>query len=131
MLVERFWMRLEGVLQLLASRLLAEYPDFKFQIGASSNKAFPLRAHLTILRSNEGEELSITVDIKCLDNGLSIESDVVGEEGLIVADGPSLKLDEDMSGLVVQLKVDEWFESFEQLFVQKLKDIDAAIRNLE
>lgn len=129
-LVEEFWGKLEGVLQLLAAKLLAGHTGYKFQVGNSNNSAFPLRAYLTILRSNHGDELSITVTIKSLEDGLLIESDVVGEEGVIVADGPSLELRGNLSDSSIQLKVDGWFESFDRLFVKKSKDIDEAIINL-
>lgn len=130
-LVKDFWKKLEGVLQLLVAQLLAQHTGFKFHIGNSSNSVFPLRAYLTILRSNDGDELSITVDIKRQEDGLLIDSDVVGEEGVIIADGPSLELDGDLSSPSVQVKIDEWFESFDSLFVEKSTDIETAIRRLE
>lgn len=130
-LVKGFWKKLEGILQLLAAQLLAGHAGFKFHIGNSSNSVFPLRAYLSILRSNEGDELSITVDIKSREGGLLIESDVVGEEGVIVADGPSLELHGDLSAPSVQVRIDEWFESFDRLFVEKSTDIETAIKKLE
>jgi len=130
-LVTVFWKKLEGIFQLLASQLLAGHAGFESHIGSSSNSSFPLRAYLTILRSNEGDELSITVDIKNLESGLLIESDVVGEGGVIVADGPSLELYGNLFDPVIQVKVDEWFKSFDCLFVEKSADIEAAIKNLE
>lgn len=129
-LVKEFWKKLEGILQLLAAQLLAGHVGLKFHIGNSSNSMFPLRAYLTILRSNEGDELSITVDIKSREDRLLIESDIVSEGGVIVADGPSLELHGDLSDPVIQVKVDEWFKSFEGLFVEKSTDIEAAIKNL-
>lgn len=128
--VKRFWGKLEGVLQMLAAQLLAGHADFNFLIGNSSNSVFPLRAYLTLLRSNDGDELSITVDIKRRADGLLIESDIVCEEGVVVADGPSLELHGNLSGAEIQTKVDEWFNAFEVLFVEKSTDIEAAIKNL-
>jgi len=129
-LIEKFWSRLEGIFQLLANQLLTGYIGFKFQIGNSSNSVFPLRAYLIILRSNTGDELSITVDIKNIEDGFLIESDVVGEEGKIIVDGPLLELHEELSDPLVQVKIDKWFESFEQMFIDKFDDIDAAIKYL-
>jgi hypothetical protein len=129
-LVKNFWKELKYVLQLLAAQLLAGHADFKFHIGSSSNSVFPLRAYLTILKSNEGNELSITVDIKNLEDGLLIESDVVGEEGVIVADGPSLELRGDLSKPATQVKIDEWFKSFDLLIEEKSSDIETSIKNL-
>ncbi|OUS24653.1 hypothetical protein A9Q99_24105 [Gammaproteobacteria bacterium 45_16_T64] len=129
-LIAEFWKKLESILQSIATQLLAGHSGFKFRIGNSSNLTFPLRAYLTILRSNNGDELSITVDIKSLEDGLLIESDVVGEEGVIVADGPSMELHGDLSSLSVQVQVDEWFNSFDRLFVVKSNDVNAAIKNL-
>jgi hypothetical protein len=129
-LVKNFWKQLEGVLQLLAAQLLAGHADFKFNIGSSSNSVFPLRAYLTILRSNDGDELAITVDIKSLEDGLLIESDVVGEEGAIIADGPSLELHGDLSGPTSQAMIDEWFKSFNRLIEEKSSDIETAIKSL-
>lgn len=129
-IVSDFWGKLENVLQSIAVQLLAKHPGFKFHIGTSENSAFPLRAYLSILKSNDGDELSITVDIKNREDGLLIESDVVGEEGVIVADGPWLELPEDLSECEIQVKVDQWLKSFECLFVEKSVDIDAAIKNL-
>lgn len=129
-LIDEFWKKLEGVLQLLAAQLLTGHTGFKFHIGNSSNNVFPLRAYLTILRSNDGDELSVTVDIKSLGDGLLIESDVVGEEGVIIAEGPSLELRGDLADASVQVKIDEWFESFERLFIEKSNDVITAIENL-
>jgi hypothetical protein len=130
MLVEEFWKKLEGNLQLLAAQLLAGHEVHRFQIGNSRNSAFPLRAFLTILKSNDGDELSITVDIKSIKDGLLIESDVVGEEGIVIADGPSLELHGDLSSSAVQVKVDEWFASFDRLFIDRSSDVDNAIKSL-
>lgn len=129
-LVKNFWGKLEGILQLLAAQLLAGDAGFQFHIGNNSNSVFPLRAYLTILRSSEGDELSITVDIKNREGGLLIESDVVGEGGVIVADGPSLELHGDLSAPSVQVRIDQWFESFDRLFVEKSADIGSAIKKL-
>ncbi len=130
-MIDAFWKKLQGVLRLLAEHILGEQTGFKFHIGRSSNSMFPLRAYLTILRSNNGDELSITVDIKNRENGLLIESDVIGEEGVIIADGPSLELHGDLSDPSIQVKINEWFESFDRLFIEKYIDIETAIRNLE
>ncbi len=111
--------------------MLNGHTGFKFYIGRSSNSTFPLRAYLTILRNNHGGELSITVDIKNREDGLLIESDVVGEDGVIIADGPSLELYGNLSAPSIQAKVDEWFESFDRLFIEKNTEIEAAIINLE
>jgi len=59
------------------------------------------------------------------------ESDVVGEDGVIIADGPSLELYGNLSAPSIQAKVDEWFESFDRLFIEKNTEIEAAIINLE
>lgn len=128
--VKSFWKKLESALQLLAAQLLAGHAGFKFHIGCSSNSVFLLRAYLTILRSNEGDELSITVDIKSQENGLLIGSDVVGEDGVIVADGPSLELHGDLSDQAIEERVGEWFKSFDRLFVEKSADIEIAIKRL-
>lgn len=130
-LVNNFWEKLEHDLQLLAGQLLVRHTGFKFHIGSSRNNSFLLRAYLSILRSKEGDELSITIDIKNQRCGLLIESDVVGGEGVIVADGPSLKLHGDLSASSVQGQIDEWFVSFNRLFVDKSADIETAIKNLE
>lgn len=128
--VRDFWKKLESVLQLLAAQLLAGHTGFEYHIGNTSNIVFPLRAYLTILRSNVGDELSITIDIKSREGGLSIESDIIGEEGVIVADGPSLELNEDLSEAAIQAKVEEWFKSSDRLFVEKSVDVETAINNL-
>ena len=130
-LVKDFWIKLEVLLEKVARQLLNGHAGLKFQIGNSSNSAFPLRAYLTILRSNEGEELSVTVDIRIRERGLLIDSDVIGEDGLIIVDGPSLKLEDDLPDPEVQVKLDNWFRSFELLFLEKSADIEAAIKLME
>lgn len=129
-LVEEFWKKLEKILHLLAVQLLYNYTDFKYHVGKSSNNAFLLRVYLSILKSNEGDELSISIDVKKSKDGLLIESDVVGEEGVIIADGPSLELYGDLSSPSVIIKIEEWFELFERMLADKSKDIDEAIKNL-
>lgn len=129
-LVKSFWIRLEGVLQLLATQLLTSQTGFQFHIGSTCNSSFPLRAYLTILRSRDGDELAITVDIKSLEAGLLIESDVVGEDGVLVADGPTLELLRGLPESSIQHSVEEWFKLFDRLFIEKYADIEAAINSL-
>ena len=69
--------------------------------------------------------------LKSREGGLLIESDVVGEEGVIVADGPSLELHGDLSAPSVQVRIDEWFESFDRLSWRKFTDIETAIKKLD
>jgi len=129
-LVEDFWKKLESILQLLAAQLLVEHEGIKSEIGNSGNTAFPLRAYLTILKSSSGDELTFTVDIKNIDDGLLIESDVVGEEGVIVADGPVLELYGDLSAPIIHEKINEWFASFEYFIKEKSSYVDNAIKKL-
>ena len=129
-LVEDFWKKLEGIFQSLAAQLLFGHEGITSEIGCSSNTAFPLRAFLTILRSNDGDELSFTVDIKKIDDGLLIESDVVGEDGVIVADGPALELYGDLSAPTVHAKIDKWFASFECFIKENSSDVDKTIKRL-
>jgi hypothetical protein len=124
------WHRLECVLQELGVKLLAGREDYICQIGKYSNNTFPLRAYLSILKSKDGDELAITIDAKQVTNGLLIEADVIGENGVIIAEGPSLELLGNISDLSIQLKIDEWFDAFEQFLVESNKEIEAAIMSL-
>lgn len=125
-----FWAKLEPVLQSLVVGLRSRHMGLEFHVGNSSNSVYPLRAFISILNHSEGEELSITVDVKSIKNGFLIKSDVVVEEGVIIADGPSLVLTRDFPDYSVELKVDKWFKSFDSVFVDRQLDIDCAIRNL-
>tara|TARA_B100001964_G_C13673410_1_gene354370 strand:- start:99 stop:500 length:402 start_codon:yes stop_codon:yes gene_type:complete len=130
-IIENFWQRLEGILQRLPSQLLGKRVGYKFLVGRSNNDSFPLRAYLTFLKNDDGDELAITVDIKNIENGVRIESDIVAEDGLIVADGPTLEMLGDLSEPSVQANIELWFEEFQTLLQEKSHDISEAIDALK
>lgn len=49
---------------------------------------YALRAYLTFMVDSQSDEISVSVDIKTLENGVNIESDICDDEGEILFEGP-------------------------------------------
>ncbi|RVU34865.1 hypothetical protein EOI86_18675 [Hwanghaeella grinnelliae] len=130
-LVSAFKAKLEPVLYSLRDQLLECHEGLTASVGFSSNSAFLLRAYVSVLKDTDGEEIAITADVRTVGDTIVIESDVVHEDGLIIADGPSTILNKDISPPKSQEKIDVWLRDFEKLFSDQATLIDSAIRDLK
>ena len=129
-IIEDFWKRLRGVLELLALRIATLDSSLTHSIGKSSNSAFPLKAYLTFLKSSDGEEISVIVDLKKCEGGHLIEADIIGEDGKIIADGPTLKLPSVLDKRSIQNEIDGWFLKFEDVVADKSGSLKDAISRM-
>ena len=91
-LVQFLWIRLQPMFVLLTEYICNSENNFIHNIGKSSNSAFPLRAYLTFMKDNNSDEISVTVDVINRDGAYFIEADICGEDGLILADGPTIHM---------------------------------------
>lgn len=86
---EELWYHIRPLLEDFATIVEEANPHLTKSLKSSANGSLFLRAYLAFRKSNDGDEVAITIDVK-VDNGLlSVESDVCGEGGVILASGPS------------------------------------------
>jgi hypothetical protein len=91
-IVEEFWPRVRGVLSSFSEELIAGDSTLACSVGHTSNDAYLLRAFLALSRNLDGDELSITVDIRDFGDELRIESDFTLGDGRIIAEGPNVAI---------------------------------------
>ncbi|MDX5405750.1 MAG: hypothetical protein LPK11_01745 [Chromatiaceae bacterium] len=107
-LTKFLWVRLQSLFVSLIQYVCSSKDDFIHNVGKSSNDAFPLRAYLTIMKDKNGNEISVTVDVVNRNGSYFIEADICGEDGLILAEGPSAEMIE-----LSEKELSSWLEEYE------------------
>lgn len=113
-LVEFLWVRLQPLFVSLVEFVCNSKDDFIHNIGKSSNAAFPLRAYLTFMRDKNGDEISVTVDVVNRDGVFFIETDICGDDGQILADGPTIQMIEP-----TEKDLASWLEEYETFLMSQ------------
>jgi hypothetical protein len=107
-LTEFLWVRLQLLFVSLIEYVCNSRDNFIHDVGKSSNSTFPLRAYLTFMRDKNGDEIAVTVDVVNRDGKHFIEADICGEDGLILAEGPSAQMTE-----LTEMSLISWLEEYE------------------
>jgi len=107
-LTEFLWVRLQLLFASLIEYVCDSKDDFIHNVGKSSNSAFPLRAYLTFMRDKNGDEISVTVDVVNRDGEYFVEADICGENGVVVAEGPSTQISE-----LTEKELISWLEEYD------------------
>lgn len=87
-LISDLWVELRKSLQNLKQEVLFSDQNIISDLDKSSNESFVLRAYLTFMVDSQSDEISVSVDIKTHENRVNIESDICGEDGEILFEGP-------------------------------------------
>lgn len=112
--------KLTSVLDAFLIEIMPLGEDIKHSLNCYSNSAFPLRGYLAFIKSRDGDEIAITINIQKKGEQLIICSDIAGDNGTIVSDGPSLilpNLDDDN----FDVEFNKWLTMFVD-FLQLKKD---------
>ncbi len=107
-LTEFLWVRLQSLFVSLIQYVCSSKDDFIHNVGKSSNDAFPLRAYLTFMKDKNGDEIAVTVDVVNRNGNYFFEADICGEDGLILAEGPSAEMME-----ITEKELSSWLEEYE------------------
>lgn len=129
-LIEKLWRELQVVFGRLVVFVDSVDRNFKHTIGRNNNEAFPMRAYLSIMRSDSGEELAITVDVKIIDDQLLIESDICSDGGAILAEGPSIVLKKVVTDDISNTEVLSWLRKFEEFLANNRETLKVKLLHL-
>jgi hypothetical protein len=110
--IEFFWMRLSGIFDGFLVDMSPSRMMLKHSIGVTCTDVFLLRAYLAFMADSDGDEISITIDVKAVNSFFIITSDIVSDEGRIIAGGPSLEC-RFTSWPEVEIECEKWFKMFE------------------
>ena len=118
-ITENMWCELEKLFEPVIKEIIDWNNEIVHSLGKSQNEAFALRVFLTFMKSSQGGEIVITIDVKNNIDYLIVESDISDDEGNFIAEGPSIK------GLLTENDTTEWFDEFSQF----INDNDALLKN--
>lgn len=124
-LTEDLWHRLQEIFDALIIAIEPMSLGVKHTAGKSSSSTFPLRAYLSFMKSKNGDEIALTVDVRCKGIQLFIESDISNDEGIIIAEGPAMTITKKAVLSISGIEIQKWiieFESFLQANSELLKD---------
>lgn len=105
------WSELEPVLKRFAGQANARVAGLNALVGSSHNETFTLRAYVSYMRRSSNEEVSITTDIRIQGGLLIVESDLCGEEGKVLRNGPGLR-SAAKDARSAQASFDGWLKEF-------------------
>lgn len=108
-LTQFLWVRLQSIFVSLADYVCNSRDELIHNVGKSSNPAFPLRAYLVFMKDKSGDEISVTVDVVNRDGTYFIESDICGEDDLILAEGPTIQITEP-----TEKELTSWLDEYER-----------------
>ncbi|MEM7248558.1 MAG: hypothetical protein AAF533_24725 [Acidobacteriota bacterium] len=129
-ILERLERDVRDELSSLAERVTAQ-EAVRAQVGSTRNDAFPMRLHLSVHRSAEGDELAIMMSAKSSDDGLVLEVDLLTEGGAVVAEGPSRHLPPGMSNREAEEAAARWTKDFQQFLVESEETLLRTLRKLD
>jgi hypothetical protein len=126
-IVEALWLRLQVILKAFAERLAAADPTLIRDIGCTANDAFLLRGYLALRRSADGDEVSITVDVRNDGEQLALESDACTDDGGIVAAGPSAVIALAGCQSRAEAAIDDWLREFDRFLIENERAVVLAV----
>jgi hypothetical protein len=124
---ESFGPRICGVLTLYSEKFTAGDPGLVCKVGHTSNEAFPLRAFLAICRSSDGDELSVTVDVRDAGLALKIQADVCWDDGRMIAKGPAATV---RKSLDLDFALEAWLGELKEFLHESRPSIALALATL-
>jgi hypothetical protein len=83
------WDELNRRFVVAAGQAVAGRPDVPWSAGRNANEVFPFWAWLAFRDDPDGDDLVLSVSFRIGDDSLTYTTDVVRDDGTIVADGPS------------------------------------------
>ena len=130
-LIETLWLHIHAALSVFSERVAMIDPSLISDLGHTKNDAFPLRAYLAFRRSDDSEEVAITVDVQSDDKRTTIESDACKDDGTVLAVGPSTEFQLSWDDQSVRHALDGWVRGFEKFLSDGEEKIVAAASRLE
>lgn len=124
--IDTVWLSLEKHYKRIAEKVAAQNSSYICDIGKYNNENFLLRGYLSILKHKDGDELSITVDIKKIEGAFIIETDISTNDGVILFEGPAYNRSE-----FSVCSINEWLSQYELHLKQNEMAILERIRALE
>jgi len=128
--IEFFWIRLSGIFEMFLKKILPVQASVKHKIGVTYNESFPLRGYLSFIGNSSGDEVAITVDVRLVEGVLSIEADMVRDDGRIVTSGPALRC-EFANWLSAREVCEQYLKSLEDFLLKEISIISKEISMLE
>jgi hypothetical protein len=129
--LEELWLQISATMAQFGGKFTATDPQLIVEIFRSENSTFPLRGYIAFRRSQVGEEIVISVDVRSQGGLLSISSDLCAEGGVLLASGPgkSIPESEDESGL--NAGVENWLSDFELFLLENESQVLRATADLK
>ena len=122
---EYLWNLLHKELESLVSVIKSCDSNIYSEIRKTNNEVFPLRVYLSFLKDiKNGDEIVVSVDLKGASEVIRIDSDVSGNEGQIIADGPSFE------GVLTKENIDTWILEFSAFLKSNCQVIKSNINEL-
>ena len=119
---------LRPIYEALIDFVASSEPLVSVNAGQSKNDNFPYRGFLSFTKASSENELALTVNVKTLDSGELIKSDVCLDDGRLIADGPSVLLSNRNKVEINSSILSDWASKY-RLFVSESKeDIIVEIR---
>ena len=122
-LSEILFSRLRPILASFADRVLLANPTLIHDLGSTQNDAFLLRAYLSFRAHDDGDEISVTIDIRFDAGVLRVESDACRDNGEIVAAGPTAMIPWKEDQSIPNADLSNWLDQLDQF----LREIEAKI----
>jgi hypothetical protein len=129
-IVESLWLRVHASLTAFADRLTTADPSLIRDLRRTKNDTFPLRGYLAFKRQTDGDEVAITIDVRCEAQQLTIEADVCSDEGQIIAGGPAATVSLSESSTTVDAAIDGWLQEFEQFLIKQEPMVRQTVAHL-
>lgn len=120
--VEPLWIRLHPLLDVFARQVAESHPGLRARVDGSANDVFLLRAHAAFIKSNNGDEIAISVDVIPKGAAIGITSDLCMDKGEILAVGPGAEIP--LSEISSLAATSDWLRRFRQF----LSDVEPQVR---
>ena len=124
-LIDDMWKRIQEIFDPLITVVKAFDNDIFHLIGNSSNDSFLLGAYLSFMKDRDGDEVTISVDVKNKNSYALIESDISKNDGKIIAEGPEIECE------LTKENIDEWLEKFEQFLQENYDSVKRELTTLD
>ena len=128
--IEGFWSELQTLLEAYGKRLVAKAPSVTARVGRSQNANFVLRAYLSLMRSNAGDEVAVTVNATIIGDKIEVVSDASSDGGAIINPGPGASISLDDLNHAKQGASAQWFQSFEGYLSSIVAQMESEVAKL-
>lgn len=119
--------RLNAEFERLAESTKHSVPELIWSSGRADNEAFPFRAYATFKGPSKVVDLS--VDCKSVERCLRIDADIAEENGLILAEFPTVEVPLDLTERETEERIRRAIEEIEGFFRRNLHLIVEGLKH--